>query len=71
MMQATVEVARHIGYVKDAWQTTTDPAHLTAELVFTLLFDGLVGAILWPLIKRAVRRHDERSHPAVGAVAEG
>ena len=47
-------------------EIVTDPAHVAAELTFVLLFDGLLAGLLWPLAKRAVRRHDERSHSAGG-----
>lgn len=56
------EVAPHLGYWQDAWQTTTSPAHITAEVIFTILTDGILGAILIPLIKRAIRRHDRQEH---------
>ena len=40
-----------------------DPAHLMLELTMILVFDVVIGAVLWPLIKRAVRRHDKEHHP--------
>ncbi len=41
----------------------TDPAHLAAEITFILFTDVLIGLVLWPLAKRAVRRHDTEHHP--------
>lgn len=41
----------------------SDPAHWAFELTLMLLFDGLLLGLAWPLVKRAVRRHDERHHP--------
>lgn len=50
-------------YWQDAWSVTTDPAHITAELIFTLIFDGLVLGIVWKLgIKRWIDRRIEREH---------
>ncbi len=40
----------------------SDPAHILAELTYIALFDIVIGAMLWPLIKRAVRRHDRDEH---------
>lgn len=40
----------------------TDPAHVLAELTFIVVFDVIIGALLWPFVKRAVRNHDRRWH---------
>lgn len=56
------EAAQHLSYLQDAWQTTTSPAHITAEVIFTCITDGLIGLVLIPFIRRAVRRHDRQEH---------
>lgn len=43
-------------------QLMTDPAHLAFEVTLTLIQDVGIGLIAWPLIKRAVRRHDAKKH---------
>lgn len=56
------EVAAHADLWGQFWGTFWDFGHFTTEIAVTVLFDGLVGALLWPLVKRAVRRHDKREH---------
>lgn len=55
-------IAAHLSLWQDYLHTTFDLAHIGAELTFTVVFDGLVGALLWPLVKRAVKRHDRKEH---------
>jgi len=38
------------------WILFRDPGHWMFELFLMALFDGLIGAILWPLIKRHIHR---------------
>ena len=38
----------------DYLDVALDPAHILAELTFTLIFDGLVIALLLPLFKAAM-----------------
>ena len=40
-----------------------DPAHWYFELTLIVIFDIIIGAIAWPFIKQAIRKHDERKHP--------
>jgi len=61
-MVIAAEAAKHLSLWQDYLHTTFDLAHIGAELTFTLCFDVLVGALLWPLVKRAVRRHDRIEH---------
>jgi hypothetical protein len=35
-----------------------DPAHWELELFLLLIFDGIIGLLLWPLIKRAFVHHE-------------
>lgn len=58
----TGDTVHHLSYLQDAIQTTLDPAHITAEVIFTLITDVLLGLILIPSIKRAIRRHDSKEH---------
>lgn len=62
MIVAVAEAAKHLSLWQDYVQTQFDPAHLLSELGFTLFFDGVVGALAWPLVKRAVRLHDRKAH---------
>ncbi len=39
---------------QDAWSVTTDPAHIFAELVFTVIFDGLIVAVFYNLIFKKI-----------------
>lgn len=43
-------------------ELVTDPAHLMLEATLVLVIDVLLGALLWPVIRRAVRRHDREVH---------
>jgi hypothetical protein len=38
------------------WTLLTDLPHWEFEIFLMVIFDGLVGAILWPLIKRHIHR---------------
>lgn len=40
----------------------TDRAHLLFEITLTVIQDVIIGMVLWPLAKRAVRRHDRDVH---------
>lgn len=44
--------------------------HWMFEITLILIFDVLIGLVLWPLIKKAVHRHDREVHhtddPALG-----
>lgn len=40
----------------------TDRSHLMFEITLTILQDVVIGMLLWPLIKRAVRAHDQKEH---------
>lgn len=39
------------------WTLLKDPAHWMFELFLIALFDGLVGLILWPKIKKFLRHY--------------
>ena len=42
------------------WSLLRDPAHWGVELVQTIVFDGIVGGLLWPLVRKHWRHHIER-----------
>jgi len=44
--------------------------HWAFELTLMAVFDGVIGLLAWPAIKRAVRRHDAKKHPNCGVDAE-
>lgn len=39
------------------WSLVTDLAHWELEITIMIVFDGLVGAIAWPILKRYWTRH--------------
>jgi hypothetical protein len=39
------------------WTLLKDAAHWEFELFLILLFDGLIGALLWPRLKRWTKHH--------------
>jgi len=44
------------------WDLMRSGPHWAFELFLMVLFDGLIGAILYPLFKRWLKAHDERKH---------
>jgi hypothetical protein len=50
------------GFLREYWSILTDPAHVSVELTLTLLFDGLLLGVLWPLIRGYLNRVMERQH---------
>jgi hypothetical protein len=38
------------------WTLLCDPAHWIFELILLVVFDGLIGALLWPFIRARVQR---------------
>ena len=39
------------------WTLLADPAHWGFELFLMALFDGLIGVIIWPRVKRFFKHH--------------
>lgn len=39
-----------------------DPAHWEFEIMLMAIFDGLIGALAYPMFKRWLKAHDERKH---------
>jgi hypothetical protein len=42
------------------WTLLHDKAHWEFEIFLMLLFDGIIGALLWPFIKRHWNHHIDR-----------
>ena len=40
-----------------------DPAHWAFEITVTVIVDLIIIGLLWPLVVRWVKRHDETHHP--------
>lgn len=40
----------------------TDPAHWFFEITLIVIFDVLLGMILWPFAKKWLKAHDEKKH---------
>jgi predicted Na+-dependent transporter len=43
-------------------ELVTDPAHILLELTLIVVVDLIIGALLWPLFKKWVKRHDKEHH---------
>jgi hypothetical protein len=39
------------------WQLLCDPAHWELEIIIQIVFDGLIGLIVWPRLCKAVLHH--------------
>ena len=39
------------------WSLLSDPAHWLFELFLIVLFDVIIGVIIWPRIKKAILHH--------------
>ena len=54
------------GHEEGVWQSyldlVTDPAHLMLEATLIILIDVILVGLCWPLIKRAIKRHDREVH---------
>lgn len=44
------------------WELMRDPAHWLFEITLIVIFDLLIGALLWPFIKRWIAEHDRKKH---------
>ncbi|RNL79689.1 hypothetical protein [Nocardioides marmorisolisilvae] len=60
-----LEEAHGGGFLHEYWSILTDPAHVSVELTLTLLFDGLLLGVLWPLIRAYFNHVLERQHAAL------
>lgn len=56
------------------WSLLRDPAHWYFELFLMLLFDVLIGAIAWPIIRRHIHRDvdaaEEHEHDQIDLLYE-
>jgi hypothetical protein len=50
------------GFLHEYWSILTDPAHVSVEITLTILLDGLLLGVLWPLIRRYLQYLLERQH---------
>jgi hypothetical protein len=48
------------------WSLLHDPAHWTFEVFLMVVFDGLIGALLWPHIKRWLKQHHHQEEAEHG-----
>lgn len=44
------------------WELMSNIDHWLFELTLLALFDGLIGALAWPLVKRWIKTHDRIHH---------
>ena len=58
--QVVQEGANLVAHCEETFlELLTDPKHWGLEIVIMVVFDGLVGAILWPFAKRYWQRHHD------------
>lgn len=62
---ASGDTATHLPYLQDAWQTIIDPAHITAEVVFTIVTDFLLVGLGWRWVKKLLTRRFEKEHAKI------
>ena len=41
------------------WTLLFDPSHWEFEIFLMIIFDGLIGALIWPRIKKWFQHHEE------------
>lgn len=42
------------------WSLLRDKAHWEFEIFLMVLFDGFIGALLWPFVRKHWKHHTER-----------
>ena len=42
------------------WTLLKDPAHWEFELFLMIVFDGAIGALIWPFLKKHWKHHVDR-----------
>lgn len=56
------------------WVLLRDPAHWEFELFLILLFDGVIGALVWPFVRRHIHRDvraaEQHDHELIRLLAE-
>lgn len=51
LLTVVTEAHEHTeGFWEEVWHVTTDPAHIIAELVFTLVFDLFFIAVMYKIV---------------------
>lgn len=43
-----------------------NPAHWMFEITLVIIIDVLLGMVLWPLVKKAIAKHDREVHHTEG-----
>ncbi|HVX53663.1 hypothetical protein [Nocardioides sp.] len=49
------------------WHILSDPAHCAVEITLTILLDGLLLGLLWPMVKTYVNSRLQRQHAELDA----
>lgn len=49
------------------WHILTDPAHAAAEITFTLLVEVIGAGMIWPFLRRRIRRDITNEHHVIDA----
>jgi hypothetical protein len=66
-MMILAECETHCTLVRSYLGLLTDVPHILFEVTLTLIQDVLIGLLLWPLIKRAMRRWRAQVHEEIDA----
>lgn len=62
MLHLLAETHANVSVWKDYLSVLLDPAHIGAEVTMTIVQDVIIGLVLWPMAKKAVRNHDKKVH---------
>jgi len=65
ILMFTLLEAQGQGFLREYWSILTDPAHVSVEITLTILLDGLLLGLVWPLIRRYFHSVLERQHAAL------
>lgn len=51
--------------IEEFWYVFTDPAHIMAEVMSSLVWDVLIVALLYPFVTRRIRRLRHEIHQEI------
>lgn len=49
------------------WHILSDPAHVAVEITLTILLDGVLLGLLWPMVRTYVNSRLQRQHEELDA----
>ena len=62
MFALVLEEVTGQGFLAEYWSILTDSAHLAVEVTITVLLDGVLLGLLWPMIRRFIDQKLRRQH---------